>query len=108
MREQEENLVENSAAMGRYFLAGLKRLHEQFPDLIRDVRGRGLLIGVEIVNAERGEAIASRMFDRDVLVAYTLNKPEVIRVEPPLIITRALVDRALERFEDALREESKA
>ncbi|PYS82173.1 MAG: putrescine aminotransferase [Acidobacteria bacterium] len=105
---QEENLVENSAEMGRHFLAGLKKLWEQFPELIRDVRGRGLLIGVETFSAERGESIASRMFERNVLVAYTLNKPEVIRVEPPLIITRELVDQALERFEDALREESKA
>lgn len=105
---QEENLIENSAAMGQHFLAGLKKLHEQFPDLIRDVRGRGLLIGVEIINAERGESIAARMFERNVLIAYTLNKPEVIRIEPPLIITRELIDQALERFEDALREESKA
>ncbi|MDT5123708.1 MAG: putrescine aminotransferase [Acidobacteriota bacterium] len=103
---QEENLVENSAEMGRYFLAGLKKLHEQYPDLIRDVRGRGLLIGVEIINAERGESIAARMFERNLLVAYTLNKPEVIRIEPPLIITRELIDTALERFEDALTEES--
>jgi len=105
---REEKLVENSAEMGRYFLAGLRELWKRFPDLIRDVRGRGLLIGVETASAERGEAIAARMFERDVLVAYTLNKPEVIRVEPPLIITRELVDRALERFEDALKEESKA
>ncbi len=104
---QEENLVENSARMGEHFLAGLKRLWDQFPNLIRDVRGRGLLIGVEIINAERGESIASRMFERNVLVAYTLNKPEVIRIEPPLIITRALIDQALERFADALKEESK-
>ncbi len=105
---REEKLVENSAEMGRHFLDGLKRLRERFPDLIRDVRGRGLLIGVETNSAEQGESIASRMFERDVLVAYTLNKPEVIRVEPPLIITRDLVDRALDRFEDALKEESKA
>ena len=105
---QEENLVENSAAMGRHFLAGLKKLWEQFPNLIQDVRGRGLLIGVEIINAERGESIAARMFERNVLVAYTLNKPEVIRIEPPLIITRELIDEALTRFADALKEESKA
>lgn len=104
---REEKLVENSAEMGRYFLDGLKELWKRFPELIRDVRGRGLLIGVETLSAERGESIASRMFERDVLVAYTLNKPEVIRVEPPLIITRDLVDRALDRFEDALSEESK-
>ncbi len=72
---QAEHLVENSAAMGEHFLAGLKRLHEQFPHLIRDVRGRGLLIGVEIVNAQVGESLAGRMFERNVLVAYTLNKP---------------------------------
>jgi putrescine aminotransferase len=82
-------------------------LQEQFPDLIRDVRGRGLLIGVEIINAERGESIAARMFERNVLVAYTHNKPEVIRIEPPLIITRELIDQALERFKEALKEESK-
>lgn len=105
---QEENLVDNSAKMGWYFLAGLKKLGEQFPTLIRDVRGRGLLIGIEIVNAEKGDSLAARLFKRNVLVAYTLNKPEVIRVEPPLIITRQLIDQVLERFEDALKDESKA
>jgi putrescine aminotransferase len=104
---QEENLVARSAEMGDYFQSGLKQLHERFPEIIRDVRGRGLLIGVEIVDAKVGESLAQRMFDRNVLIAYTLNKPEVIRIEPPLIITRELIDVALERFEESLREESK-
>ncbi|MDQ6654053.1 MAG: aminotransferase class III-fold pyridoxal phosphate-dependent enzyme [Acidobacteriota bacterium] len=104
---QEENLVARSAEMGDYFRAGLKQLHERFPEIIRDVRGRGLLIGVEIVDAKVGESLAQRMFDRNVLIAYTLNKPEVVRIEPPLIITRDLIDVALERFEESLKEESK-
>lgn len=104
---QEEKLIENSAEMGRYCLAGLQKLREQFPALIKDVRGRGLFIGVEIVNAVKGDSVAARLFERNVLVAYTLNKPEVIRIEPPLIITRQLIDQALERFEDALKEEIK-
>jgi putrescine aminotransferase len=103
---QEESLVERSAEMGRYFMAGLKELQEGFPDIIRDVRGRGLLIGVEIVDAKVGESLAQRMFDRNVLIAYTLNKPEVIRIEPPLIITKELIDIALERFGESLKEES--
>jgi 4-aminobutyrate aminotransferase-like enzyme len=37
-----------------------------------------------------------------VLIAYTLNKPEVIRIEPPLIITRDLIDVVLERFAESL------
>ena len=103
---QEENLIPRSKEMGEYFRAGLKQLQELFPNIIRDVRGRGLLIGVEIVDAKVGESLAARMFERNVLVAYTLNKPEVIRIEPPLIITRELIDTALERFEDSLREVS--
>ena len=103
---QEENLIARSAEMGEYFRAGLRQLQKRFPEIIRDVRGRGLLIGVEIVDARVGESLAQRMFDRNVLIAYTLNKPEVIRIEPPLIITRDLIDTALERFEESLREES--
>jgi putrescine aminotransferase len=104
---QAERLVENSKRMGDHFIAGLKRLQAGFPELIRDVRGRGLLIGVEIVNEERGHSLAQRLFDRNVLVAYTLNTPEVIRIEPPLIITAELIDRALAIFEESLEAESK-
>ena len=104
---QEENLVARSKEMGDYFKSGLKHLHEGFPKIIRDVRGRGLLIGVEILDAKIGESLAQRLFNRNVLVAYTLNKPEVIRIEPPLIITKELIDLVLKRFEESLQEESK-
>ena len=103
-----ENLVKNSELMGEYFMSGLRKLQGQFPQIIRDVRGRGLLIGVEIVDALVGESLAQRMFDRNVLIAYTLNKPEVIRIEPPLIITRDLIDLALERFSESLKEQLSA
>ncbi|MSO24305.1 MAG: aminotransferase class III-fold pyridoxal phosphate-dependent enzyme [Acidobacteria bacterium] len=55
---QAEGLVGNSKRMGNYFIDGLRRLQERFPQLIRDVRGRGLLIGVEIVKEERSHSIA--------------------------------------------------
>jgi len=105
---REENLVERCAEMGKYFMAGLKQLQACYPKIIRDVRGCGLLIGVEIVDAKVGESLAQRMFDRNVLIAYTLNKPEVIRIEPPFVITRELIDTALERFDEALKEELSA
>jgi putrescine aminotransferase len=105
---QDEGLVERCAEMGRHFMAGLKELQARYPQVIRDVRGRGLLIGVEIVDAKVGESLAQRMFDRNVLIAYTLNKPEVIRIEPPFVITRELIDIALERFDEALKEELSA
>jgi putrescine aminotransferase len=103
-----EDLVKNSETMGEYFISGLRGLQGEFPQIIRDVRGRGLLIGVEIVDAMVGESLAQRMFDRNVLIAYTLNKPEVIRIEPPLIITRDLIDLALERFAESLKDQLSA
>jgi putrescine aminotransferase len=103
---QDEHLVPRARKMGDYFRAGLEQLQERFPGIIRDVRGRGLLIGVEIFDAKVAESVAQRMFDRNVLIAYTLNKPEVIRIEPPLIITRDLIDVALERFAESLQAES--
>jgi putrescine aminotransferase len=104
---RDEGLVERAARTGEYFLSGLRALAERFPESIRDVRGRGLLIGVEIVDAARGERLAHRLFDRNVLVAHTLNKPEVIRIEPPLVISTDLVDRAMGAFEESLIEESR-
>ena len=105
---QSGRVVENAALMGKRFMSGLRALQDQFPRIIRDVRGRGLLIGIEIANAKVGESLAQRMFDRNVLIAYTLNKPEVIRIEPPLIITRELIDTALERFEESLAAEARS
>jgi putrescine aminotransferase len=101
-----EGVVENAARMGEYFMSGLRALQMQFPRIIRDVRGRGLLIGVEIVDAKVGESLAQRMFDRNVLIAYTLNRPEVIRIEPPLIITSELIDVTLVRLAESLAAES--
>jgi putrescine aminotransferase len=58
-------------------------------------------------DAARGESLARRLFERNVLVAHTLNKPEVIRIEPPLVITTELVDRALGAFGESLAEEDR-
>src|ERR1051325_2877109 len=101
---QEENLVKRSEEMGEYFRTGLRELQVRYPGIIRDVRGAGVANGVEDVDAKVGESLAQRMFDRNVLIAYTLNKPEVIRIEPPFVITRELIDTVLERFDEALKE----
>jgi putrescine aminotransferase len=103
---KEENLVERCDQMGNYFLRSLRELSERHHSLISEVRGKGLLIGVEIIDTEHGKSLAQRLFNHGVLVAHTLNKPEVIRIEPPFIITKELIDRVLEIFETCLKEES--
>ena len=89
---QDENIVERSATMGAYFLAQLVTLQQAFPDVIQEVRGKGLMIGIELTKEGIGGLVMSEMINKGILVAYTLNNPKVIRIEPPLIISRELVD----------------
>ena len=99
---REEKLVERAAETGAYFLAGLGRLAAAYPDVIREVRGRGLMIGIELSKEGVGGLLMSELINRGILVAYTLNNPKVIRVEPPLAISRAHVDQVLDAFSHAV------
>lgn len=88
----EEHLPARSALMGNYFMRKLKDLQDEFPDLIADVRGKGLLIGLEFQAKEVREAVQVELFHRGVLVAATLNANRTIRIEPPLIITESQIN----------------
>ncbi|MBO9308668.1 MAG: ornithine--oxo-acid transaminase [Chloroflexi bacterium] len=94
----EENLPENAARMGAYFKAQLEAINSP---LVKEVRGRGLLIGVEM----RPEAGGARRFvealrERGVLSKET--RVHTIRFAPPLIIQREEIDWALERIRPVL------
>lgn len=93
-----EGLVARAADTGAYMLGGLKQLAQDYPDVIREVRGRGLMIGLDLVKEGIGGLLMSELINRGILAAYTLNNPKVIRVEPPLIISRDQADRVLEAF----------
>jgi len=96
---RDENLVSNARERGEQLLAGARGIADAYPEVIREVRGRGLLVGVELRNEGYGGTIIPEMLKAGVTAAWTLNAQRVIRMEPPLIVTRAEVDRAL----DALR-----
>jgi putrescine aminotransferase len=100
----EENLPEKAAVTGDYFLAELQKLQRRFADHMVEVRGLGLLIGMEFVDTEFGYAVAAGLFKRGVLVAGTLINAKTLRIEPALGIPRELVDEVLEKLEDTLQE----
>ena len=100
----EEGLVERSARLGEKLLDGLKDVQRRYPNIIKDVRGKGLLAGVEFDHEDFAALVISCCGRRDVLVAYSLNNPKVIRIEPPLIITEAELDRALNALGEAVVE----
>jgi 4-aminobutyrate aminotransferase len=99
-------LIENAAAMGELLLRRLRDIAARKP-LIREVRGRGLLVGIELARHGR-PAIA----ERDALLETALRHgllllgggESVVRMCPPLIVTAGEIDIALEVFENALDE----
>jgi putrescine aminotransferase len=84
---EQEGLVEQSAEKGLAFLIKLQALAAVYPEVIREVRGKGLMIGIEFTKEGVGGFMMSNLIGQGILAAYTLNNPKVLRMEPPLIIT---------------------
>ena len=87
----DENMVENSAVMGDYFLNGLKTLKNP---LIREVRGRGLMIGLEFEPGKiKARAYCEALKDKGLLCKET--HENIIRFAPPLVVKKDDIDYAL-------------
>jgi 4-aminobutyrate aminotransferase len=108
-----EQFVQNAATVGEHLMNGIRALQEKH-QIIGDVRGRGLMIGVELVRdrktkeravEERG-ALVQAMFRRGVLILGAGRN--AIRFAPPLVITKAQADEALRVFDASLTEVSEA
>jgi 4-aminobutyrate aminotransferase len=105
----QEGLVENAARMGDYLLSQLREIQKRFP-MLGDVRGKGLMIGIEMVKdprtkekaIEERNGIVQACFEKGLLVLGC--GENVIRLSPPLIITQKEADLALSILEDVLQE----
>jgi 4-aminobutyrate aminotransferase len=83
---ESEGLLANAAAQGAFLVDGLRELWRAHPSVITDVRGTGLMIGVEVRTPELAELVQRRAFERGLLVLECGERS--IRVSPPLVITR--------------------
>jgi ornithine--oxo-acid transaminase len=96
---REEKLVENSALMGEYFM---ERLVEIPSPHVKEVRGKGLLIGVELKNEAGGaRRFCEELMKKGILAKETHEK--VIRFAPPLIIKKEDIDWAIPRIRETLQ-----
>jgi 4-aminobutyrate aminotransferase len=106
---EEEGLVENAARRGEELLSRLRPLQEQCP-LVGEVRGRGLMIGLELVRdrttkepaAQEAKAVRAALRDRGILVGVGGVHGNVVRLQPPLSITADECDRAATAVTDVL------
>jgi putrescine aminotransferase len=100
----EEHLPARAAVMGTVFMRELNALKESYPEFLAEVRGRGLLIGLEFQTKEIREEVQVELFHRGVLVAATMNANKTVRIEPPLIITESQIKFMIETLDSILSE----
>lgn len=113
----EKDLIKQSKEKGDYFISKLNELKNKYP-IIKDVRGRGLMIGLEFeepkgilnkltvgklseVSKEYFASLVAGqlMNEHEIITAYTLNNPNVIRLEPPLIVGYDEIDKVINALE---------
>jgi len=105
---REEKLPENAARIGGYLMAQLRELQQEFP-VIGEVRGLGLMIGVELVKPDRApnpeavKRVVKRAQELRTLLITAGEHDQVIRVIPPLVITQEQADAFLDVFSEALK-----
>jgi putrescine aminotransferase len=100
----DEDLPAQAARKGDRMLGGLRAIQAKYPDLLTEVRGVGLMIGVEFADADVGKLTIGSLVHNGVIAAYTLNNAKVMRFEPPLVITDEQVEKVLSAFDAALGE----
>jgi putrescine aminotransferase len=98
----EDDLAVNARERGAELLAGARALAARYPAAIADVRGVGLLAGVELRNEGYAGTIIPELLKRGVTAAWTLNQQRVIRLEPPLIVDAAQIATALRALDEAV------
>ena len=120
----DEDLIGNSARQGAYLLERLQAVRDKYPQILKDVRGQGLMIGVEFHDFSQTLPFGLRhivsvlddklkgsvcgfvgsllLRDYDILVAFTEYNRNVIRLEPPLIVTREHIDTFVGALDDLL------
>jgi putrescine aminotransferase len=103
----EEKLPEQAAEKGAYFIPKLTDLMAGYKTICQEVRGRGLMIGMEFTSNEAGYEVARGLFENGVLVAGTLINAKTLRIEPPLVISRAELDSVLDVLDKVFADVSK-
>ncbi|HEY3336813.1 MAG TPA: aminotransferase class III-fold pyridoxal phosphate-dependent enzyme [Candidatus Limnocylindrales bacterium] len=100
VRLLEGGLIANAGIRGREIMDGLSPLQDRFPGLVRDVRGKGLMIGVQFDSGETAEAVQMQAFDRGLLVLEAGD--DCVRMSPPLVVSQAEAATAVRIFTESV------
>jgi len=106
---EDEGLIQNAARVGSYLQAGLVALQQRHP-FIGDVRGTGLLLGIELVEDPqsrrpapgRAREVTEAMRDHGILLGTTGPAGNVLKIRPPLVVTHEQADLLLNALGEVL------
>ena len=100
IRLLEGGLIANAAIRGREIMDGLRPLMDQFPGIVQDVRGKGLMIGIQFDSGETGGAVQMQAFDRGLLVLEAGD--DCVRMSPPLVVSQSEAVTAVRIFSESV------
>ena len=120
----DQRLIDNAATQGEYLIGRLQGIQEKYPKIIKEIRGQGLMVGIEFRDFSQTLPIGIRQIvsvadeklkgsicgfigslllkEYDILVAFTEYNRNVIRLEPPLIVTREQIDSFIDAIDKLL------
>ena len=96
----EGGLIANAETRGNQIQAGLRPLMERFPGMVSDVRGKGLMIGIQFDSGESAAAVQMQAFDRGLLVLEAGDN--CVRMSPPLVVTETEAATAVRIFSESV------
>ena len=99
-----DGLLDNAARMGDYFLDKLTLLRRKYKKLIKEARGKGLILGIELKDKDKAKQVFDKCMVKGLLTILTQER--VIRILPPLIVNQGEIDFAMEKFNQSFDEVS--
>ncbi len=100
IRLLEGGLIANAGIRGREIMDGLRPLVDQFPGMVREVRGKGLMVGIQFDSGDIAEAVQMQAFERGLLVLEAGD--DAVRMSPPLVVSQSEASTAVALFSDAV------
>lgn len=98
----DNKIWENVEEVSKFAFRKLKEMQKDYPDIIKDIRGKGLLIAIELVDEETADSLNSKCLDNGLILNITQSK--VMRIFPALNISKEEMKEGLKLFKKALNE----
>jgi 4-aminobutyrate aminotransferase len=100
IRLLEGGLIANAGIRGREVMDGLRPLVDQFPGIVKDVRGKGLMIGIQFDSGDTADMVQMQAFERGLLVLEAGD--DCVRMSPPLVVSQSEAATAIRLFTESV------